>query len=124
MGSRLERGPSLWYSHAQIAHSTRNPRARTPLPLPLPQGARGGGSQPEGGGFPVRRGVGVPARGVLQAVRRQEAWEFHQPGTPYEPGPLTFSQLLFRVAGQIREIVELLIRCPFVMSDPLLKSGT
>ena len=48
--------------------------------------------QPAGRGVPARRRVGVPARGVLRPVRVQEAWEYHEPGPPNEPGPLAFSQ--------------------------------
>ena len=51
---------------------------------------QGGG--PAGKGVPARRGVGVPARGVLRPLWGQEAREYHEPGPPKEPGPLAFSQ--------------------------------
>ena len=61
-------------------------------PCPSQRGAEGGeGSRPEGG-VPARRGVGVPARGILRPIRCQAAWEYHEPGPPNEPGPLAFSQ--------------------------------
>ena len=65
-----------------------------PLPLapcPFPKICQGGGPGRKGG-VPARRGVGVPARGVLRPVRGQEAWEYHEPGPPNEPGPLAFPQ--------------------------------
>ena len=69
---------------------------RDPLPLAASQrGAEGGGGEGprlEGGGLPARRGAGVPARGILRPIRGQEAWEYHEPGPPNEPGPLAFSQ--------------------------------
>ena len=86
------------------------PRAGTPCPFPLL--VRGGGV-----GVPARREVGGPGpkggRGpgswCSSAVRVQEAWEYHEPGTPpragypptsrvppHEPGPLAFSQLCRR----------------------------
>ena len=97
------RGPGSWYSHAQTAHRSRKPqagtpsRAGTPCPSPFPKRCRRwGGGVPGGGGagrgVPARRGVGVPARGVLRPVRGQEAWEYHEPGPPNEPGPLAFPQ--------------------------------
>ena len=68
-------GPGSWYSHGQTAHSSREPRAGTPsragtpCPLPFPKRCRRGeGSRPEGG-VPARRGVGVPARGILRPIR-------------------------------------------------------
>ena len=48
-GSRLERGPGSWYSHAQPAHSPRKPGAGTRLEPGLlalshfPKSCRGGG---------------------------------------------------------------------------------
>ena len=61
-GSRLERSPGSWCSHAQTAHSPRKPRAGTPsragplAPSPSRRGAGGGGGVPavQGGGVPVR----------------------------------------------------------------------
>ena len=96
-GSRFERGPGSWYSHAQTAHRTRHAQTRTPsragtaCALPLSKEV-----QEEGGGFPGKRGVpagmgaGVPARGVLQPVRGQEAWEHYKP-SPNEPDPSHFN---------------------------------
>ena len=91
-------GPGSWYSHGQTAHSSREPRAGTPsradpLPLALPKEVQKGGegSRPEGG-VPARRGVGVPARGILRPIPCQAVWEYHEPGPPNEPGPLAFSQ--------------------------------
>ena len=55
---------------------------------------RGGGVQ-AGRGDPGSRGaVGVPARGFLPPVWAQEAWEYHEVGTPHEPEPLAFSHLI------------------------------
>ena len=90
-------GPGSRYSHGQTAHSSRKPRAGTPVepgplaPCPFPKRCRGGGGVPAGRGVPARRGVGVPARGILRPIRGQEAWEYHKPGPPNEPGPLAFS---------------------------------
>ena len=84
-------GPGSWYSHGQTAHGSRKPlagtpsRAGTPCPLPFPKRYRGGG-----GGGAARRRVGVPARGILRPAWGQEAWEYHEPGPPNEPGPLAF----------------------------------
>ena len=82
-------GPGSWYSHAQTAH--RSLSSRDPLPFPLPKEVQEVGRGPGRKGVPARRGVGVPARGVLRPVRGQEAWEYHEPGPPNEPGPLTLS---------------------------------
>ena len=82
--------------------------SRDPLPLaPSQIGAGGGGGSRPGGGVPARRGVGVPARGVLRPVRGQEAWEYHEPGPPNEPGPLAFPQLciLLFSLGKIDKIL-------------------
>ena len=85
-------GPGSWYSHAQTAHSLRKPqagtpsRARTPVPFPLPKEAQElGGRGPGRKGVPARRGVGVPARGVLRSVRGQEAG-IPRAGSPQRAG--------------------------------------
>ena len=48
-----------------------------------------------GGGGAARRGLGVPARGVLRLVRGRQAWGYHEPGAPDEPGPLVFSKTFY-----------------------------
>ena len=75
------------------SHKPGPPLEPGPLALvPSQRGAEGGeGSRPEGG-VQAQRGVGVPARGVLQPIQGQGAWEYHEPGPPNEPGPLAFSQ--------------------------------
>ena len=70
-----------------------DPLEAGPLALsPFPKEVQGGGGYPPERGVPARRGVGVLARGALQFVRGQEAWEYHEPGTPHEPGRLVFSR--------------------------------
>ena len=73
--------------------TSRDPlSSRDPLPLALPKEVQKGGRGPgRRGGVPARRGVGVPARGILRPIRCQAAWEYHEPGPPNEPGPLAFS---------------------------------
>ena len=66
-------------------------RAGPRCPFPKKRRRGGGGSRPEGGGPSSKGGRGVPARGVLRPARGQEAWEYHEPGPPNEPGPLAFS---------------------------------
>ena len=74
------------------SHKLGPPLEPGPLaPCPFQRGAMKGGPGRKGG-VPARRGVGVPACGVLWPVRGQEAWEYHEPGPPNEPGPLAFSQ--------------------------------
>ena len=54
--------------------------SRDPLPFaPSQRGAEGG--------VPARRGIGVPARGILRPIRGQEAWEFREPGPPTSRDP-------------------------------------
>ena len=61
-----------------------------PAPCPSQRGAEGGeGSRPKGG-VPARRGVGVPARGILRPIRCQAAWEYHEPGPPTSRDPSHF----------------------------------
>ena len=117
-GSRFERGPGLWDSRAQTTDSRIKPRAGTPspagtaCPFPLSQevpeggggsGLEGGVPAPRGVGVPAQRGVGVSARGVLWPVRGQEAWQYHEPGTPHKPGPLALSQIYLRGYGYKRK---------------------
>ena len=75
------------------SHKPGPPLEPGPLALPPSQRGAGGGGVPGRKGVPARRGVGVPARGVLRPVRGQEAWEYHEPGPPNEPGPLAFPHL-------------------------------
>ena len=89
--------PARGYSGSQTAHSSRKPRAGTPsragtpCPLPLAEEVQKGGGVPARRGVRARRGVWVPARGILRCIRGQEAWEYHEPGPPNEPGPIAFS---------------------------------
>ena len=55
---------------------------------------RGAEDDREGGGA---AGRGVPARrggrgSFLRPVTGKEVWEYHEPGSPHEPGPLASSQ--------------------------------
>ena len=87
--------------------TSRDPlSSRDPLPLALPKEVQKGGegSRPEGG-VPARRGVGVPARGILRPIRCQAAWEYHEPGPPNEPGPLAQFILLLATQFPLRKIL-------------------
>ena len=86
-------------SKSQCKNCPTPSRAGTTYPFPLPKEVQKGGVVPAGRGVAARRGVGVPARGVLQPIRGQEAWEYHEPGPPKEPGPLAFSQPGFSSTG-------------------------
>ena len=81
-GSRLKRGPGSWHSHAQTTHSLRKPRAGTSPISPCQQVQEGG--FPGQKGVPARRGVGVPAHGVLRPVSLCEGSRrvgYHEPNT-------------------------------------------
>ena len=85
-GPGLLGGPSSWCFHAQTAHSLRKERAGTPSragTMPFPKRCRGSGPGRKGGSG----GMGS-ACGVLWPVQGPEAWEYHEPGPPNEPGPL------------------------------------
>ena len=64
------------------------PGPHAPCPF-LKRRRKGEGSRPKGG-VPARRGVGVPARGILQPIRGQGAWEYHEPGPPTSRDPSHF----------------------------------
>ena len=120
-------GPGSWYSHAQSAHSSRRPqagtpsRAWTPCPLPLPkviEVQEGGGSRQEGGRPGSKRGRG-PGSWCSSGCTGQEAWEYHEPGPPNEPGPLAFSQKRF-LSGK-KKAHQFLAHKPF---EKAVKPGT
>ena len=108
-------GPGSWYSHAQTTHSSRKPQAGTPsragTPLLLAPSQRGAGRRGRVpgrmGGSRLEGGVGVPACGVLGPVRGQEAWEYHDPGAPNEPGtprifPMTETAMTAETAKTVK----------------------
>ena len=98
-------------ANAQTAHSSRKPqagtpsRAGTPVPFPLKEVQEWGGGVPAGRGS-RRRGVGVPARGVLRSARGQEAWEYHEPGPPNEPGPLASPEIFTEFRKRAKALSE------------------
>ena len=74
-GSQLAVFPSPNRPQSEKATS-RDPSSRDPLPLPPSKKVQEGeGAWPEGG-------------------RGSRAWEYHEPGTPPEPGSLEFSQIV------------------------------
>ena len=77
--------PTVRESHGPGPPLEPGPLPFPPFPKEVPAGR---GVPPRRGGSKARRGLGVPARGVLRPVRGQEVWEYHEPGTPHKPGPL------------------------------------
>ena len=78
-GTRLVVFPHPYRPQFEKVTSREPPsRAGSPCPpAPSQKGAEGG-----------RKGVWL-----VVSLRGQEAWEYHEPGPPNEPGPLAFSQL-------------------------------
>ena len=107
-GSRLIGGPGSWYSDGQSAHSSRKPRAGTPLPdgtnyaLRLPNEAQKGGRGPFRKGGPARRGGRGPRLVVffgLYGVKKRGNTTSRVPSTSRDPSHFpkkVFSPKVFR----------------------------